>query len=114
MSGRKAKVLRKLFDKTFGAAHDSGRLPNHSPKTAADLARISSLVEFFPIGKKLRYYPEFNKDIVLDTLVVAYCINGHFVYAMESIETDRDGTPTAFRAFESEVRIAASGLKSFQ
>lgn len=105
-------MLKTLFGKKSGSTADDPR--ESAGQARVDPGRIRTLIEYFPIGKKLRYYPEFNKDIVLDTLVVAYCINGHFVYAMESIETDRDGTPTAFRAFESEVRIAASGLKSFQ
>jgi hypothetical protein len=79
-----------------------------------DLARIKVLVEFFPIGKKLRYYPEFHQDIVLDTLAVAYCVNDHFIYSMESIETDRDGLPVFFRANEGKVRLPAAALETFR
>jgi hypothetical protein len=105
-------MLKSLFGKSFGASKDV-------PHTAygggvIDLNRIRTLIEFFPIGKKMRYCPEFNKDIVLDTLVVAYCVNGHFLYSMESIETDRDGLPTFFRANEGKVRLPAAKLSAFQ
>ena len=63
------------------------------------------VIEFFPIGKKLRYYPEFNKDIVLDTLVIGYGVNHHFIYSMDSIETDPDGTPVSFHAEDTGARI---------
>lgn len=79
-----------------------------------DLGRIKTLIEFFPIGKKLRYYPEFNKDIVLDTLVLAYCVNGNFVYSLESIDRDPEGFPLAFRSGENSVRTPVSVLKLFQ
>ncbi|MDR2112938.1 MAG: hypothetical protein LBQ62_07560, partial [Candidatus Accumulibacter sp.] len=108
-------MLKNLFGKSLGglgaprnvprAAHDEGEI---------DLERIGTLIEFFPIGKKLRYYPEFNKDIVLDTLVVAYCANGYFLYSMESVEMGRDGLPSVFRANEGKVRLPAAELSAFQ
>ncbi|MDR3220943.1 MAG: PilZ domain-containing protein [Candidatus Accumulibacter sp.] len=101
-------MLKSLFGKNLGAPKD---IP-HWEKINLD--RIRTLIEFFPIGKKLRYFPEFNKDIVLDTLVVAYCVNGHFIYSMESIETDRDGLPTVFRGSENKVRVPAASLSAFQ
>ena len=79
-----------------------------------DLERIKTLIEFFPIGKKLRYYPEFKQEIVFDTLMVAYCVNGHFVYSLESIESGANGLPAAFRIGEAKKRIPVSALKTFQ
>ena len=79
-----------------------------------DLAQVKTLVEFFPIGKKLHYYPEFKKEIVFDTFVVAYCVNGYFVYSAEAIERDAEGAPTFFLVGAKEQRIPLSGLKSFQ
>ena len=105
-------MLKTLFGKNLGSPKEEHIGAASSAKI--DIGRIRALIEFFPIGKKLRYYPEFNKDIVLDTLIVAYCVNGHFVYSLESIETDADGTPTAFVSGENETRIPASGIKLFQ
>ncbi len=105
-------MLKTLFGKNFGSSRE---VPADNTSAAKiDLGRVRTLIEFFPIGKKLRYYPEFNKDIVLDTLIVAYCVNGHFVYSLESIESDPEGTPTAFRCGENETRVPASGVKLFQ
>ena len=64
--------------------------------TAFQLARIRTLLEFFPIGKKLRYYPEFKQDIVFDTLILAYCVNGNYVYSSDAIDRDAEGNPTVF------------------
>ncbi|MFB0935427.1 MAG: PilZ domain-containing protein [Propionivibrio sp.] len=105
-------MLKSLFGKNLGSAKEEHA--GHAAAARIDPSRVRTLIEFFPIGKKLRYYPEFNKDIVLDTLIVAYCVNGYFVYSLESIETDADGTPTAFVSGENEIRIPASGIKLFQ
>jgi hypothetical protein len=101
-------MLASLFGKSRDASGDAPR------QEKIDLDRIRALIEFFPIGKKLRYYPEFHQDIVLDTLVVAYRANGHFIYSMESIEADRNGLPLLFRVDEERFRLPAAGLRSFQ
>ena len=73
-------MLKTLFEKTFGSASSANEASAHNSPAAFQLARIRTLIEFFPIGKKLRYYPEFKQDIVFDTLILAYCVNGHYVY----------------------------------
>lgn len=108
MSG---KMLESWFGKSLGARRAKSRAAAGAP---LDLARIKTLIDFFPIGKKLRYYPEFKQDIVFDTLLLAYCVNGSFVYSADGIERDPDGTPTAFCSAEGSVRTAAARLTSFQ
>ncbi len=105
-------MLKSFFGKSFRASED---LPTAAHgQQDIDLGRIQTLIEFFPIGKKLRYYPGLNKDIVLDTLVVAYCVNGRFLYAMESVETDRSQRPSVFRTDESRYSIPVTDLQRFQ
>jgi hypothetical protein len=79
-----------------------------------DPAQIKTLIDFFPIGKKLDYCPEFKKEIVFETFVVAYCVNGLFVYSAEAIERNHQGDPVVFLAGENEKRIPVSELKLFQ
>lgn len=82
--------------------------------TKVDPERFKTMLDFFPIGKKLRYYPEFKQDIVFDTLVVAYCVNGNYVYSSEAVERNADGFPVAFRSAENTVRTSVAALKQFQ
>jgi hypothetical protein len=98
-------MLKSLFGKGFGASAE--------PREKLDLNQLKVLIEFFPIGRKLRYYPEFNKDIVLDTLIVAYSINDHFLYSMDLVETDQDDLPVAFRINCGKTRLPA-GRANFQ
>ena len=79
-----------------------------------DLNKLKTLIDFFPIGKKLSYCPEYKKEIVFDTLVVAYCVNGSFVYSGESIDRDSEGFPTMFHTDENEERIPVSRIKLLQ
>ena len=76
--------------------------------------QLRTLIDFFPIGKKLSYCPEFKREIVFDTLVVAYCVNGKFVYSGEAIDRDSEGLPAIFRTGENGEQIPVSRLKLFQ
>ena len=84
------------------------------PLKKVDLAQIKTLIEFFPIGKRLDYCPEFKKEIVFETFVVAYCVNGQFVYSAEAIERNHQGDPVFFRTGENEGRMSVSELRLFQ
>lgn len=98
---------------SFGA--DTERQPaTPSPPTGIDNEQLKTLIEFFPIGKKLRYYPEFKKEIVFDTLVVAYCLNGDFVYSCDAIARDSLGYPTAFRSGERGGQAPIGDLRLVQ
>lgn len=79
-----------------------------------NLVQVKTLMEFFPIGKRLDYCPEFKKEIVFETFVVAYCVNGHFVYSAEAIERNPQGDPVSFQIGEDGKRIPVSDLKQFQ
>jgi hypothetical protein len=107
-------VLKKLFGRSFGFSGAKEPATGGPFLARADIERVKTLIEFFPIGKKLRYYPEFNTDIILDTLVLAYCVNGSYVYSLESIDFDADGNLSAFRSGANEVRTPVSKVKTFQ
>ena len=69
-----------------------------SPDQAAvyDCAQVKLLNEHFPIGKKLRYYPESHRRVVLHTFVIAYYINDQAIYSHDAILCGDDGLPRAF------------------
>lgn len=107
-------MLKSLLGRSLGSGEAKESPSGRASLTGAELAQLKTLIEFFPIGKKLRYYPEFKKEIVFDTLVVAYCVNGKFVYSGESVDRDPEGAPTMFRIGENEGRTPVSDLKLFQ
>jgi len=104
-------VLKGFLGKRGGVAAE----PTEKPLVRSiDPDHLKTLIEFFPIGKKLRYYPEFKKEIVFDTLMVAYAVNGEFVYSSDGVERDPNGYPVAFRAGEDGVRVPVAQLRLFQ
>jgi len=107
-------VIKTFLGKSLGSERAKEPSSGNATQTRIDLDQVKKLIEFFPIGKKLRYYPEFQKEIVFDTFVIAYCANGEFVYSGEAIDRDSQGYPTAFCAGKNEERIPVSDLKLFQ
>ena len=107
-------MLKSFLGRSLGLMGAKEPSTGSPPPSHVDLERIRTLIEFFPIGKKLRYYPEFKKDIVFDTLVLAYCVNGGYIYSGDAIDRDSAGYPTVFRVGEKEVHTPVSTLKTFQ
>lgn len=64
------------------------------PKPRIDAAKLRALDEFFPIGKALRYSPDTQLAVVLDTIIVAYCVNDRFIYSRNAIRTDGNSDPS--------------------
>lgn len=61
-----------------------------------DSARLVELMRCFPISGKVRYFPEHRKDIVLESLVIAYGIDSHLVYTQNDIHIDNDNGAPVF------------------
>jgi len=107
-------VLRTFLAKSLGlegSPESSSGSPRHG---TIDLDRLRRLLEFFPIAKKLRYYPEYKEEVLFDTFVVAHCVNGNFVYSDEAIRRDSRGDPIAFHAETGDERLPFTGLELFQ
>jgi hypothetical protein len=108
-----------LFKALFG-----GKQPSNEPEDVlqmpATLMRkprpeeLRQVVEYFPIGKKIRYSPEYKKEVILDTLVVAYCVDGDYIYSWDAIEFDDEGAPTAFLVGPKAQRIDIARVGEFQ
>lgn len=107
-------MLKKLLRGERGAADDAGRGAGAPARSDSELEQLALLTEFFPVGKKLRYTPEFQKEIVLDTLIVAYVVNGQYVYSWEGIELDAHGKTRAFRVGERGERVGLEAVRQFQ
>lgn len=81
---------------------------------APDGERLKMLGEHFPIGKKVRYFPEYQRDIVFQTIVIAWRVNGHDIYSREAIQKDAGGAPAAFLVGEKKVRLPLDKIARLQ
>lgn len=105
-------MLKSFPGKSFRG--QANRLSRAVASERVEAERLKVLLEFFPIGKKLRYCPEFKQEIVFDTLLVGYCMNGRFAYSGDSIRRDAAGTPTAFRSQDGDSWLPIDKLELFQ
>ena len=51
-------------------------------------ADIYAAIQWFPLGKKIRYFPEFQTQLTLDSIVIGYCINNTIVFSHKDIRLD--------------------------
>jgi len=57
------------------------------------LKGVLQVMEHFPIGIRLQYYPEYQKETKIDTIIVAYVVNDFVLYSnkdMQVIETGKN------------------------
>lgn len=71
-----------------------GESPAPAPPIAPE--RLIELMRCFPIGGRIRYYPEHRKDIVLESIIIAYGIDSHLVYSQHDIHLDADNGTLVF------------------
>lgn len=64
---------------------------------AFDRVRLKMLIDYFPVGRKLHYSPEYLVDIVFDTVIIAYRVNNQFIYSRDEVVLDDEGFPLGFR-----------------
>jgi hypothetical protein len=92
--------------------------PSHGREDIADATlggeRMKMLGEHFPIGKKVRYYPEFQRDIVFHTIIIAYRVNDHYIYSREAIQRDAEGMPLAFLVGGKKARLPLDQVRKLQ
>lgn len=71
--------------------------------SALDVEKLGTLVENFQIGRKLRYYPEYQRQIVFHTIVLAYRVNEHHIYSRDAILFDDEGGINGFKIGETKI-----------
>ena len=67
-----------------------------TPEPPIDPERLIDLMRCFPIGGKIRYFPEHRKDIVLESIIIAYGVDNHLVYSQHDIHLDADNGRLVF------------------
>ena len=73
---------------------------------------ICRLMRHFPVGARLQYYPEYQKNIVLDSVVIAYAINDSFVYSTAGLACDESNGALEFS--DQEQKLVFKKITSFR
>lgn len=65
--------------------------PSVEARVPLDIARVGSVLEHFPFGTIVRYYPEFKKNIVLESVILGYLLDNHWFFAAQDIVIENEG-----------------------
>jgi len=60
-------------------------------------AKLTELFRYFPLGEKIRYYPEYQKEGALETIVLGYSVNDQFIFSPVDIRCQQDGERDVLR-----------------
>lgn len=103
-------MLDKLW-KGRGSAKTADK--KKAPAFVFDRIKLKQLATYFPIGRKLLYYPEYHQKAVLHTLAIGYRVNERLIYTHDAVLLDGQGHPTGFRLDDGEV-LPVNKLTSFE
>ncbi|MDF1551651.1 MAG: hypothetical protein P1P84_01250 [Deferrisomatales bacterium] len=69
--------------------------PAAAAPAGVPLATVGEFLRHFPIGARMHYFPEYQRSVKLDTLVLGYDINGHHVYSDHAVSLELDAATAA-------------------
>jgi len=65
--------------------------PQEAKGALLAIEQVAAVMEHFQIGGKIRYAPDYRLEVTMDSLIIAYGINNHLVYAQRDITLDSSG-----------------------
>jgi len=77
--------MLKIF-KIFSRKKPESKQPA-TVRVVLDSALLCQLLPHFPIGSNLKYFPEYRQEIIIDSIIIAYLINGETVYSNRNLST---------------------------
>jgi len=90
--------LKKVFG---GAEGGSAKTESQGNARAVagplSIAKVTELFRYFPMGEKMRYYPEFQKEGALETIVLGYSVNDQLIFSPVDIRCQQDGERDVLR-----------------
>ena len=103
-----------MLDKLWKGRGSAKAADKKNAKTSSlDRGKLKQFATYFPIGRKLLYYPEYHQKAVLHTLVIGYRVNERLIYANDAVLLDGQGHPAGFRLDGGEI-LPAEKLASFE
>lgn len=65
--------------------HNNSILNNPHPR-AVNIKQLKEIVSYFPIGDRVKYFPEYQPEMTMESIVLGYEINGHLVYTQNRLD----------------------------
>jgi hypothetical protein len=91
-----------FLKKVFGGDEGGGAKADPQGNTDVEkgplsIAKLTELFRYFPLGEKIRYYPEYQKEGALETLVLGYAVNEQLIFSPVDIRCQQDGDRDVLR-----------------
>lgn len=77
------------FKNIFPRRDEGVRLTPLAPLPSVTAGQFSELVKLFPIGARVKYCPKGQSDLLFDTLLIGYRINGIDVYSSADFHIEK-------------------------
>lgn len=89
--------LKKVFSGADGSAKTKSSGNAGAVAEPLSIAKLTELFRYFPLGEKIQYYPEYQKEGALETIVLGYGVNGQFIFSPVDIRCQQDGERDVLR-----------------
>lgn len=80
-----------MLAKILNTFHGFSSREQAEPPASIEPVRLLEVMQSFPIGTKIQYHPEYQEDITLNSIIIAYGINDELVYSNDVIRGWQDG-----------------------
>lgn len=89
--------FKKVFSSSEGKGTSQNRADADNAAQPLAIARLMELFRYFPLGEKIRYFPEYQEKGALDTIVLGYSVNDLHIFSPIDIRCQQDGERDVFR-----------------
>ena len=57
-----------------------------SPLSPSSPQQFQDIINYFPIGEQVDYYPEYQTNLTMQSIILGYEINGHVIFSRNQVE----------------------------
>lgn len=99
-----------LFNRSSGTPRKIGKT---DATASLDPDTLASVIRDFPIGQRLTLYPEYREELLLDSIIVGYQINRHFVHTPQEVQLDQQDGKTQIYLGQGAIRRRINEVQQF-
>lgn len=75
------------------------------PNSANKLKALQGLLESFSIGTRIGYYPDFERELQLEGLVIGVCIDDEFIFRQDAFQFSGEPSAKPSNEFSSDIEL---------
>jgi len=76
----------KFFGLKRGKNSSSSTISSQESAKGLSMLKVQQVVQHFPIGFRMQYFPEYLKDKKIDTIIAAFVVNDYVIYSNKDIQ----------------------------